>query len=189
MPLILEGILTTFDAAGRVNVAPMGPIVEPDMRSLLLRPFKTSKTYRNLLASGKGVFHVTDDVEMLAQAALGDISPPIELRDLPEGKLPILSGACRWYAIAVRDVDDSADRAEIRAEVGSKGVLREFFGFNRAKHAVLEGAILATRVSILPLDEILAEFARLAKMVEKTGGDSERRAFEFLTGYVTERAK
>ena len=34
---------------------------------------------------------------------------------------------------------------------------REFFGFNRAKHAVLEAAILATRVELLPADEILSE--------------------------------
>ncbi|MGE0378942.1 MAG: DUF447 domain-containing protein, partial [Planctomycetaceae bacterium] len=59
--MILEGIVTTRSAAGVVNVAPMGPIVDEWMQTLLLRPFQTSTTYRNLKQSGCGVFHVTDD--------------------------------------------------------------------------------------------------------------------------------
>ena len=46
--MILEGIVTSLDAGGKLNVAPMGPIVEPDMSRLVLRPFRTSQTYRNL---------------------------------------------------------------------------------------------------------------------------------------------
>src|SRR5207302_1235693 len=59
--VILEGIVTTLDEADRLNVAPMGPRVEPEMDQLLLRPFRTSTTYRNLKGRGEGVFHVTDD--------------------------------------------------------------------------------------------------------------------------------
>ena len=67
MPLILEGLVTTLDDSGGVNVSPMGPIVDPQMQRLLLRPFPTSTTYGNLRRHGEGVFHVTDDVEMLAR--------------------------------------------------------------------------------------------------------------------------
>ncbi len=62
----------------------------------------------------------------------------------------------------------------------------DLFGFNRGKHAVVEAAILATRVEFLPRTTILAEFARLAPWVEKTGGPAERRAFEMLRTYVRE---
>ena len=67
--------------------------------------------------------------------------------------------------------------------VGS-GELRPFLGFNRAKHAVLEAAILATRVGILPDDEIRREMERLAVPVEKTAGAEEREAFELLRDYI-----
>ena len=40
------------------------------------------------------------------------------------------------------------------------------------------------RVEFLPAEEILAEFARLAVPVQKTGGDAEIRAFGFLQDYV-----
>ena len=65
--------------------------------------------------------------------------------------------------------------------------LRDFFGFNRAKHAVVEAAILATRIGILDADHIRGEFERLAVLVEKTGGHQERRAFAFLQSYLAEQ--
>jgi hypothetical protein len=68
--MILEGIVTTLGPDGVVNVAPMGPRVDPTMTRLLLRPFRTAHTYQNLKQHGEGVFHVTDDVLLLARALL-----------------------------------------------------------------------------------------------------------------------
>src|SRR5262249_33778477 len=73
--MILEGIVTTVSAEGTVNVAPMGPRVDADFRRLVLRPFRTAQTYHNLKAHGEGVLHVTDDVNLLARAALGALEP------------------------------------------------------------------------------------------------------------------
>src|SRR3954447_1091063 len=74
--LILEGIVATQDSAGRTNIAPMGPRVDRGITRLTLRPFCTADTYRNLKATGCGVFHITDDVELLAHAAVGALPPP-----------------------------------------------------------------------------------------------------------------
>ena len=70
------------------------------------------------------------------------------------------------------------------AEVRHVGRGRDWFGFNRAKHAVVEAAILATRVGILPAAEIAAEFARLRVPIDKTGGPAEREAYELLSDYL-----
>jgi hypothetical protein len=67
--------------------------------------------------------------------------------------------------------------------------LRDFFGFNRAKHAIVEAAILATRTQFLPMDEILCEFRRLSVPVQKTAGPDEFRAFQFLLDYVNRAAE
>ena len=72
----------------------------------------------------------------------------------------------------------------IEAETVHRGRFRDFFGFNRAKHAVVEAAILATRTALLPAEEIALEFRRLAVLVQKTGGPQEREAFQFLSEYV-----
>jgi hypothetical protein len=182
--VILEGIVTTLNEDGAPNVSPMGPIVDPAMTRLVLRPYQTSTTYRNLKRTGQGVFHVTDDVELLARAAIGLLDPLPELIRIKSVEGVILADACRWYAFRVRKLDDSRERTTIDCEVVNQGRLRDFFGFNRAKHAVVEAAILATRVSLLPAAEIRAEMARLAVPVEKTAGPRERAAFSLLRDYI-----
>lgn len=186
--MILEGIVTTLDELGTLNVAPMGPKVDPEMRRFVLRPFQTSTTYRNLKTSREGVLHVTDDVLLIARAAIGrPVEPPTRPADVVRGR--ILSDACRYYEFRVIDLDDRDQRTAITVEVVAQGRQRDFFGLNRGKHAVVEAAILATRTSLLPLEEILADLRRLAPLVEKTGGADERAAFALLSEYINDVAR
>jgi len=184
---ILEGIVVTLDELGAPNIAPMGPRVDRQISRFVLRPFQTAQTYCNLKATGCGVFHITDDVELLALAAVGQLDPFPPLIAIDAFSCPRLADACRWLAFRVQSLDDSTERTTIECVVVASGEVRPFFGFNRAKHAVLEAAILATRIGILPAGEIRREFERLAVPVEKTAGNQERRAFQFLCEYVSER--
>ncbi len=182
--MILEGIVTTLSVDGSANISPMGPRVDERFETLLLRPYQTSMTYANLKRSGEGVLHVVNDVLVLAQAAIDQLDPPPALVRCEAVAGVILADACRWYAFRVRSIDDRQPRTEIVADVVGYGRQRDFFGFNRAKHAVIEAAILATRIALLPRAEIEAEFNRLAIMVEKTGGPREHQAFEMLRNFV-----
>lgn len=183
--MILEGIVTTVSPSGEINIAPMGPRVDAEMKRFLLRPFNTSQTYRNLKAHGEGVLHVTDDVLLLAKAALGQVEPPPAL--IPATKVQgwVLADACRFFEFRVVALDDASERVSIEVEVVHTGRLRDFFGFNRAKHAVVEAAILATRTDFLPLADIEADFRKLAVLVEKTGGPTEHEAFNFLREHLS----
>jgi hypothetical protein len=182
--LIAEGIVTTVNPDGSANISPMGPRVNRDFTRLVLRPFQTSTTYQNLKRTGEGVFHITDDVLLIAKAAIGQLTPQPALQPAPGVRGFLLSDTCRWFAFRVSHLDDSQERTTIDCTVVGSGNLRPFFGFNRAKHAVLEAAILATRIGILPSEQITAELQRLAILVEKTAGQQEREAFEFLRDYV-----
>jgi hypothetical protein len=185
--VILEGIVTTLSPEGKLNIAPMGPRLGPDlgMQRFELRPYRTSTTYRNLKARGEGVFHVTDDVLLLAQAAIGvPIDPEPELRPARLVSGWVLAGACRYHEFRVVERDDQADRTRILVETLASDRIRDFLGFNRARHAVIEAAILATRTAFLPRAEILAEFEKLAILVAKTGGPAEETAFRLLHGHV-----
>jgi hypothetical protein len=186
--MILEGIVTTVSPAGEINIAPMGPRVDAEMKRFLLRPYNTSQTYRNLKVHGEGVLHVTDDVLLLAKAALGTVEPPSLF---PANKVRgwVLQDACRYYEFRVVSLDDKSERVSIDVEVLHTGRLRDFFGFNRAKHAVVEAAILATRTDFLPLADIESEYRRLAVIVDKTGGPIEHQAFQFLRDHVARIAE
>lgn len=185
--MILEGIVTTLGPEGKLNIAPMGPEIGDDLslERFELRPYRTSTTYRNLKERREGVFHVTDDVLLLAQAAIGvPIVPEPPLRPASAISGWILTGACRYHEFRVVELDDRAERTRIVVESVSSGRLRDFLGFNRARHAVVEAAILATRTAFLPRAEIMAEFAKLAVLVTKTGGPAEHVAFRLLREHV-----
>jgi len=184
--MIIEGLMTTTNPDGTPNVSPMGPRVAAeeacDWARLVVRPFQTSTTYANLKRTGRGVFHVTDDVEMIAAGAIGRLAAP-PLRRTESG-LFVLDGACRWYALEVACLDDSQERTTIEMRVIERGTQREFFGLNRAKHAVVEAAILATRLHLIERAEIERQLAALRPLVVKTGGSAEQRAFAMLAEYV-----
>ena len=182
--MVLEGLVTTINADGTVNIAPMGPLVDPQMQQFVLRPYRTSRTYANLRRTRQGVLHVTDNVEMLAQAAVGQIEPLPEL--VPAGCVDgmVIADTCRWYEFRVVRLEDQASRTTLACNVVDAGRIRDFFGFNRAKHAVIEAAIMASRLNFLPADAVRKQCERLAVLVEKTAGPEERRAFEFLRQYI-----
>jgi len=181
--MILEGLITTTNPDGSPHLAPMGPHVEPDMRRFLLRPFPTSNTYRNLAAHGEGVLHVTDDVLLLAKAAVGAAEMPA-VRPSKEVRGWVIADACRAYEFRAANVDASEQRVRIECEVVRSESLRDYFGFNRGKHAVLEAAILATRLHLLQRDEVEAEYRKLRVIVDKTGGPAEFEAMVFLEAHL-----
>jgi hypothetical protein len=186
--MILEGLVTTLSADGAANLAPMGPHLPPPYSlepgsAFELRPYETARTAANLRALPEGVLHVTDDVLLLAQAAIGDVPlPPSFPARVVRGN--VLADACRAAEFRVVSVDETGPRLLMRAEVVYLHRLRDFFGLNRAMHAVVEAAILATRTAFLPAEQVLADYQRLAVLVEKTGGEREREAFALLKAHV-----
>ena len=182
--MILEGVVTTQALDGTLNVAPMGPEVEPGSARFVLRPYQTSTTFRNLRDTGVGVLHITDDVGLIARAA---IRAALDLETRPARAIAgrILATTGRYQEFRVVDLDAGAGRSTITAEVVASGSQPlELFGLNRAKHAVVEAAILATRLDFLPIEEILDDFDRLAVLVRKTGGPDEHQAFDLLRAHV-----
>jgi uncharacterized protein len=184
--MILEGLVTTVNADGSPHLAPMGPRVSPEMTHFTLKPFNTSKTYQNLKRMPEGVLHITDDVLLLAKAAVNAVSLFPKHQDAHHVNGYILSDACRYFEFRITELDDSQERVRLEAEVLHTGTLRDFFGFNRAKHAVLEAAILATRLHFLNLDEVEAEFQKLRVIVNKTAGPAESEAMTFLEEYLVD---
>ncbi len=183
--MILEGILSTINEDQSIHLSPMGPRVPgPDFKTFLLRPYKTSTTFRNLQRTRQGVFHVTDDVELIASSAIGAPHPIPSTRKAKSINGHILLDACQWFSFTVESLDASTEPARLACRVLDHATIRDFFGFCRAKHAVIEAAILATRITLLPPSAILADFDKLRMIVEKTGGDAEHRAFARLEQYV-----
>lgn len=187
--MILEALVTTVDSAGQPHLAPMGPLLRGErtdetLAAFELRPYETSTTGANLIRNRQGVLHIDDDVRLFAQAAIGVCDPFPEVRRALRIDGWILESACRSFEFEVQHIDTSQPRRVLQCRVVHFHRQRDFFGFNRGKHAVLEAAILATRVQFLPGPLIEERWQPLREAVEKTGGPAERAAFDQLTRFV-----
>jgi uncharacterized protein len=177
---IVETVTTTTNPDGTINCAAMG--VEWSDEIIVIKPFPTTRTLRNLRATGAAVVNLVDDILLFTQAALGDPQPPTRPAVAIDGA--VLTDACSWREVVVETIDDSGPRARVTTRVVERGIGREFLGFNRARHAVLEASIIASRARLMPAAEIRAELERLQVLVDKTAGPREREAMEFVRRHV-----
>ncbi len=184
--MILEGVVTTTDAAGAPHVAAMGPLFdEADLaagkvRRLALRPFATSQTASHLAERPAGVFHLTDDVLLLARIVTGAVASSPAVRPATAVRGWVLEDACRAWEFVIEAADRSGDRQRLEARVVAEHPGRPFLGFNRAAHAVVEGCILVTRLHLLGGAEVARRLSDLEPLVEKTAGTREREAFALV---------
>ena len=189
--MIVETVVTTLDEDGEVNFAAMGVVW--DEERLVIRPYVGTRTFRNLVRTREAVVNVTDDVLVFAKSALSRERFPSRPATRVRGA--ILADACHWREVTVEHVSPSgsrpaagADRAEVATRVVAGAVGRPFAGLCRAKHAVVEASILASRARRLPRDEVLQGLDRLDPLVDKTGGPAEREAMAYIRAHVAQLA-
>ena len=169
---IIETVVTTINPDGSVNCGAMG--VEWGEERIVIKPFRGTRTLRNLRATGAAVVNLTDDILLFSQAALGDPQPPTRPAAERRGR-----GARRRLLVA-RGAR-GGDRRRAASAPGSRTVVvgggtgREFLGFNRARHAVLEASILASRARLLDADEIRAELRPAAGARRQDRGAARAR--------------
>ena len=178
--MIVETVTTTINPDGTVNCAAMG--VEWGEKAIVIKPYRPTRTLRNLEARGAAVVNLTDDILLFAQAALEDPHPATRPAAVVDGA--VLVDACSWREVTVEAIDATGARARVTTRVVARGTGREFIGFSRACHAVLEASILASRARRLPAHEIRADLQRLGAVVDKTAGPRERAAMECVEAHV-----
>jgi hypothetical protein len=187
--VIVESIVTTVDQNGAINCAPMG--IEWSAgdaggpggdATIVLKPFLETATFRNVTATGAAVVNLTDDVRVFARAAVSNPEYPTTAAAVVKGV--VLADCCSWRELKVRSIDSTPPRSRIETDIVHEGARRDFIGFNRAAAAVIEAAIHATRVHLLPRAFIESEFARLQVIVDKTAGPREHEAMALLAEFV-----
>lgn len=178
MPMIRETIVTTVSAQGRVHVAPLGLIADGDGYGWIIAPFRPSTTLDNLRAVPFAVANHTDDVRVFAGCLTGRRDWPTAAAD--EVPVPRLAAALSHMELAVRRVSEDAKRPRFHCGVVRQVAHAPFAGFNRAQAAVIEAAILVSRLHFLPREKVERELAVLEIAVGKTAGPAEQEAWDWL---------
>ena len=182
MPRIHETIVTTRSPDGRGHLAPMG--VRHERGHVLLMPFKPSATLDNILASGRAVLNLTDDVRVFAGCVTGRRDwPTVPLAD---GSGDRLADSLAHVPLRLARQQDDELRPVLWMLPGEQVIHGPFAGFNRAQAAVIEAAVLVSRLGMLPHDKVEREMAYLQIAIDKTAGEAEAEAWQWLRQAIAE---
>jgi len=180
--MIRETVVTTRAEDGHIHIAPMG--IREQGEYLLLAPFRPSRSLDNMLRDRCAVINYTDDVRIIAGCLTGRWQWPL----CPANSI---AGARLQNTLAHTEVlVERVENDELRPRLLCRPVHEEqhapFRGFNRAQAAVLEAAILVSRLDMLPWQKIQSEIEYLTIAVDKTAGPREQQAWEWLMDAVTQ---
>ncbi len=176
MPRIVETIVTTSNAAGEVHIAPLGLIA--DGSHWIIAPFKPSKTLDNLRANPFAAASHTDDVRVFAGCVTGRKIWPLTSTSKVSGSR--LADCVSHWELKVERVIEDELRPRFVCAVVHRESHKVWDGFNRAQAAVLELAVLTTRLGMLPPEKIESELKYLEIAISKTAGPREEEAWEWL---------
>ncbi|RME35974.1 MAG: DUF447 family protein [Gammaproteobacteria bacterium] len=174
--MIYEAIITTESPEGETHITPMG--YTPREEGLMLAPFLPSTTERNLREGGQAVVNLTDDVRIFSGCLTGrrewPLLPAVCVRPRR------LEAALATLEVEVVRIEEDPVRPRFHCRIMHRENLLPFPGFNRAQGAVIEAAILISRLPMLPPEKVDREIEYLTIAVEKTAGERERVAWEWL---------
>ena len=176
MPLIREAIVTTVDAAGEPHLAPLGLIAEGD--DWILAPFHPSTTLENLRRSPFAIANLTDDVRIFAGCLTGRRNWPLTAANVVAA--PRLAQTLAHLELIVSQVREDSLRPRFICRVVHRAMHAPFEGFNRAQSAVIEGAVLISRLDMTPRAIVEAEMTRLEVVIGETAGPKEAEAWAWL---------
>ena len=182
MPMIRETIVTTVSREGRLHIAPFGLIAEGE--DWVIAPFRPSVTLDNLHAVPHLIANYVDDVRVFAGCLTGRRNWP--LVPTHEGWPPRLAAALAHAEMDIISATDDMQRPRFTCRVHGLETHAPFRGFNRAQAAVVEGAILVSRLSMLTRDKVEREIAYLTIAIDKTAGEAEREAWGWLMQAVAD---
>lgn len=178
--MIYETIITSTDQQGQPHIAPFG-VRERD-GLVLIAPFRPSTSLDNLLTQRNAVINLTDDVRIFAGALTGRRAWPLCRAEKIDGY--VLEDALAHQELELVEIKDDPSRPELYFRVVHEVSHRPFRGFNRAQAAVIELAVLVSRLHMLPMDKIEAELAYLQIAIDKTAGPRELEAWGWLMDAV-----
>ena len=178
--VIHEAVVTTVAADGTPHVAPMG--VRYRGEQIVLMPFRPSTTHDNVIASGLAVLNIVTDTRIFAGCVTGRRDWPTR----PAEKITGVRLACALSHVELRLAEriDDVQRPALHMARVHEVRHSAFAGFNRAQAAVIEGAILVSRLRMLAPQKVDSEMAYLQIAIDKTAGPEEREAWGWLLGAV-----
>ena len=183
--VIYDTVVSTVAPDGTPHVAPMGVRyrrTETGSDDVILMPFKPSTTLANIVSGRHAVLNIVTDTRVFAGAVTGRRAWPLQ----PAERVPgvRLECALNHVELELAELQDDPQRPVLRMARVFEASHRPYVGFNRAQAAVIEGAILVSRLHMLSAAKVDTEMEYLRIAIDKTAGPEEHEAWGWLTEAV-----
>ena len=172
-----------------MHIAPFGLIEQAGDaagETWVIAPFRPSVTLDNLRRVPFLVANYVDDVRIFAGCLTG--RRDFACLPLADGRPPRLAAALAHAEMEVVGVTEDAQRPRFACRVRALRTHAPFRGFSRAQAAVIEAAILVSRLGMLPREKVEREVAYLASAIDKTAGAAELEAWSWLMDAIARYA-
>lgn len=178
--MIYEVILSTLRPDGSPHWAPMG--LREEGSFYVLRPFKTSHTYKFLLKHPYAVANIADDILPFCMSALGD--PSFDCIPARHIKGFVYVDVCAWMELEAIEEKNGEEASSFICSLVYRGMGRPFRGYNRARGLIMELLIAATRYQFYTEGFFEKLISEAKVLTEKTGGEGERKAICIIEEYL-----
>ena len=181
MTYVRETIVTPKNKDNTIKVSPLGVYISNN--ELRIKPFKPSSSLDNILRNKSGVINYTDDVKIFASCI---VKKKINIKFTKAVKVDcsFLKNTISHTEFVVDKVIENDTRPTIICRPVHEGAHNFFYGFNRAKSAVIELCILTSRLGIISDEKIKKEIEYLEIAIGKTAGENEIEAWNWLLDYI-----
>jgi len=181
--IIFESIVTT-SGDGEPNAAPMGVTTE-DMRHVVIRPYRSTRTYKNLTLTDHAIINFTDNPRIFYKTALKQEidGKPLSISMFEKATaVPRLKDADAYIESSIiKREDETQDRAKFTFKVDYIKVVNPYFKpYCRALPAVIEATIHATRIKYFlsqgmgdEADKLITMVKHYDNVVEKVAPNSD----------------
>jgi hypothetical protein len=171
---ILEVIVISQDSAGQPHIAPFG--IRRRNGLVHIAPYRPSLTLDNLMQQQSATLNMTDDVRVFAAALTGRTCWQLTQQD----GAWLLDSALAYQQLALHHIEDDPVRPSLYFSVQHQAQLAMFQGFNRAQSAVIELAVLVSRLGLIATAQIQQQMMQLQVLIDKTAGEHEWQAWQWL---------
>ncbi len=169
---ITEAIVTTVSKDGVPNAAPMGIVRQGS--KYFIRMFPDTTTFRNVSDVGYLVANFIDDSRVYVLSAFRDLGP--EYFQFEDGMVPPrLRDAAGWAYFRCK-VEDAVILEAVSATIASCRAPTYSRGFG----AVIEAAIVGTRLHFYKGDEGIKKIREYEAIVKKCGSPADMEAMRTL---------
>jgi hypothetical protein len=179
--IITETIVSTDNAEGQSNAAPMGVTIE-NAKHIAIRPYTSTLTYKNLQLKRCAVINVTANPELYYRTAFKETNPEgiipqkwfekAETVDAPKLRMADAHIEVSVADITAFDAERATALCQVRQIQAPKALPKVYC---RASSAIIEAVIHATRVQVLVNDRNEQKHVRRLLKIIKNCSDVVNR--------------